>query len=64
MTISKLRKRNKISSSLVYVLHETQNCEVVVLLIKPIVFFDVLVAVRVVGSQSPYSLDVAVVVTF
>ena len=72
--ISKFRKRNSISSLLVYVLHKTRNqafsrrsraktgkemykrawctCRVVVLVIKPIVFFffDVFVAVRVVGS--------------
>ena len=29
------------------------TCKVVVLLIKPIIFFDILVAVRVVGSESP-----------
>ena len=30
------------------------TCKVLVLLIKPIVFFDVLDTVRVVGSLSPY----------
>ena len=78
MTISKLRKKNKILSLLVYVLHKTRNktfsrrsraktgkkctkkCDArakLLFCLLNLLFFNVLVAVRVVGSQSPYYLD-------